>query len=127
MVDLRVVVPNRPGTVLSALEAIAQAGVSVEAACGDIRPGERWGYVHVLVADADTARRAMEAAGIEVVSEHEVERHMIGEQPGALVDLLRTFADAGRNLEVMYTSSKGVIVGTEDMLRSRYGVKVEDS
>ena len=124
MVDLRLALPNRPGALLQALDVIAQAGVSVEAACGDIRPGERWGYLHVLLDELEPANSALGKAGFEVLSTHDVEIREVGDQPGALAELIREFADAGRNLEVIYTSSRGVVLGTEDMLTERFGVKM---
>lgn len=127
MVDLRLVLPNRPGTLLQALDVIAEAGVSVEAACGDIRPGERWGYLHVLLEEPEPARSALEKAGFEVLSTHTVEIREVGDEAGSMAEMIREFAEAGRNLEVVYTSSRGVVVGTEDMLTERFGVKMGGS
>lgn len=49
--DLRIVLPNRPGAALQVFGALAAEGINIEGVSGDIRPGERWGYIHILVED----------------------------------------------------------------------------
>ena len=127
LTDLRLVLPNRPGTMITALETIARAGINVEAIAGDLRPGEIWGYLHVLVRDGSAARRAVEDAGFQVSSEHEVEVLDVEDRPGALVEVFRSFAHEGRNLEVVYMANGRVVVGTEDMRKAVLGVRVEDA
>lgn len=126
--DLRVVLPNRPGTLAAALQTVADAGVNVAAACGDLRPGERWGYGHVLVDDADAAAAALQAAGFEVAGIHDVDVvDLPADRPGALAEVIARYTHDGRNLEVFYTADKGrVVVGTEDMQKPRLGVQVKD-
>lgn len=85
------------------------------------------GVVHILVEEADEARAALDSAGLEISAEHEVEISKVEDRPGALLELLKSYSDADRNIEVLYTSSKGVVVGAEDMLKPRYGVRMEDT
>ncbi len=126
--DLRVVVPNRPGTVLQLLRAVADAGVNVEALCGDIRPGENWGYVHLLVEDPAAARRGIETTGFEITSEHEVDLVEVEDRPGAIAEVAQRYADADRNMEVLYMAPDGrVVIGTEDMQKERFGVRMQDA
>jgi hypothetical protein len=126
--DLRIVLPNRPGTLVDACEAIAGAGVGIEGLCGDLRPGETWGYLHVLVEDADKARRALEEAGFEVASEHDVDLVEVEPRVGALVEAFHKYVDEGQNIEVAYLAmNTRVVIGTEAMQRPRPGVKVEDA
>jgi hypothetical protein len=126
-VDLRVVVPNRPGALMQALTALADAGINIESFCGDIRPGERWGFLHLLVEDAAAARLALEHEGLEVGSEHDVDVVPVEDRPGALAEAVARYSSAGRNIEVLYTASTGhIVVGTEDMQQPRPGVRMED-
>lgn len=128
--DLRVVLANRPGSLAGILDALAGAGVNVGASCGDWRPGDRWGYGHVLVEDAQAALDALANAGIEIegVTVHVVDLvPMDGDRPGALAEVVRRYAEAGRNIEVFYTADKeSVVIGTEDMQAPRLGVQVKD-
>ena len=126
--DLRIVLPNRPGALASALSCLARQNILVESACGDLRPGERWGYLHLLVEDGDRARAALELDRIEVVSQHEVEVVDVPTGAGSLLDALRTYLDRGENVEVIYMTSDGRwVVGTEAMQTVKPGVRVSQS
>lgn len=127
--DLRVVLSNRPGALAEVLRILAEAGLNVGASCGDIRPGERWGYVHLLVDDPGTAVASLEAGGCEVLGVHDVEITTMENRPGALADVVSGYTDAGRNIEVFYTAPMegAVVVGTEDMQRPRPGVQMKDA
>lgn len=125
--DLRVVVPNRPGTVLATCDTLVEAGIELFGFCGDIRPGERWGYLHVLVEDGDAAKAALERAGIEVTSIHRVDVIAVDKHIGALAAEVQKYSDAGRNIQVLYLASDGrIVIGTEDMLEERLGVRMGD-
>lgn len=126
--DLRVVLPNRPGMLLTACEALDSAGVSLQSVCGDLRPGERWGYLHLLVDDAATARAALEGAGLQVASEHDVELVPVEGSKHALTEAVARYTGEGRNVEIVYLSQDGrLVMGTEDMRRDVPGVKVSDA
>ena len=128
MPDLRVVLPNRPGALADALGVLAAAGVNIQSFCGDLRPGDTWGYAHFLVAESDEARSLLEQAGFEVTSEHDVEVIAVEDRPGGLAEAVNRYADEQRNIEVLYTTSDGrVVVGTEDMQKSRPGVRMRDA
>ncbi|MDQ3981209.1 MAG: hypothetical protein M3271_00850 [Actinomycetota bacterium] len=126
--DLRLTLANRPGTLANACAALAAAGVKVEGACGDIRPGDRWGYVHLLVDDATTANEALGRAGLEVSGEHEVE--LVDVPPGDvdISAIVSRFTGADRNVEVFYPTLDGrIAISTEDMRKDRLGVKMSDT
>jgi hypothetical protein len=126
--DLRIVLPNRPGALASALDALARQDIAVESACGDLRPGERWGYLHLLVNDGDRARAALERDNIEVVSSHDVEIVEVEAGVGALLEVLRTYLDRGENVEIIYmTSDTRWVVGTESMRKEVPGIRVSDT
>lgn len=127
-VDLRVVTPNRPGALLQATETLAAAGIPLEGFCGDLRPGERWGYLHFLVADGDGGQKALEAAGFEVTSSHDVDVLDLDKHTGSLAEEVRRYSDEGRNIEVVYIATGGqIVIGTDDMQKGRIGVRMGDA
>jgi hypothetical protein len=126
--DLRIVLPNRPGTTVGACEALGNKGINIEGVAGDLRPGDTWGYIHLLVEDAPAARVVLEEAGFDVSGEHEVDIFEIENRPGALAELIRKYSDMGENIEVLYMAGGSrVVVGTESMRRAISGVKVKDA
>jgi hypothetical protein len=128
LTDLRIVLPNRPGTTVGACEALGNKGINIEGVAGDIRPGDMWGYIHLLVEDARGARAALEEAGFDVSGEHEVDVFELENRPNALAELIRKFSDAEQNIEVLYMAGRSrIVVGTESMRRDITGVKVEDA
>ncbi|MDQ3951477.1 MAG: hypothetical protein M3279_00730 [Actinomycetota bacterium] len=126
--DLRLAVANRPGTLARSCDVLAKAGVKVEGISGDLRPGEKWGYVHVLVDDADKANAALAEAGIEVIGQHYVE--LVAVPPGDvnLGEFVTGFTGPDRNMEVFYPTLDGrLAIGTEDMRQHRPGVRMGDA
>jgi hypothetical protein len=96
--------------------------------CGDLRPGERWGYVHIVVEAADEAKRMIEDAGYEVTTARPVEMVPIKNEPGELVRVLREYSDRDLNIDVMYIASGDrLVISTEEMLQHRTGVNVQDA
>lgn len=126
--DLRVVLPNRPGALLQACELLAEAGVPLLGFAGDLRPGERWGYLHVLVEDGPTAQKKLESNGFEVTSTHQVNVLAVDKHPGVLVEEIKRYSEEGKNIEVVYMSSQGeIVVATDDMQQERLGVRMDDA
>ena len=125
--DLRLAIANRPGTLARACDVLSSAGVNVEGISGDLRPGEKWGYVHVLVDDATKAHAALEGAGIEVIGEHPVE--LVSFTPGSnLGEIVTGYTGPDRNMEVFYPTLDGrLAIGTEDMHADRPGVRMGDT
>ncbi len=113
MKDLTVILANKPGTLADAFEALGQAGVNVAGACGFPAAGE--GILHVLVEDAAAARRAVEAAGLEVRDERDVV--VVGPLPsqaGTGGALLRRIANQGVNVDLAYLTEDGRVVLSGD-------------
>lgn len=111
--DLTVILVNRPGTLADAAEALGRAGVNIEGMCGFPAAGE--GLLHVLVDDVDSARKALEQAGMEVRAERDVV--LLGPlpaQPGTLGTALRGIADAGANVDLLYATEDGRVVVSGD-------------
>lgn len=128
--DLRIVLPDRPGTGTRVCEAIAAAGINLEGICGDLRPGEGWGYFHVVVADegAEEAIRAVESIGCQVLDVHDVDLIQAENKPGELVSILAEYRDRGENIEVLYIASDNrIVIGTETMRKPRHGVKMDEA
>jgi len=102
MTDLTIALENRPGALADMGEALGRAGVSIEG-------GGAWvfgdkGVAHFLFQDGDTARAALKAAGIRVVAQREVLVQRLKQGvPGQLGLLTRRMADAGVNIEVLYS------------------------
>jgi hypothetical protein len=119
MIDLAIALENRPGALATMGEALGTAGVSVEGGGMWVVEGE--GVAHFLFADGAAARRALEAAGIEVVEEREVVTVRLKQAvPGQLGLLTRRMADAGVNIEVLYSDhDHRLILVVDDPLRGR--------
>jgi hypothetical protein len=125
--DMRLVMPNRPGALSSALRAIAGAGINIQGTAGDLRPGEQWGYIHILVDDPEAAQRAIETVGFEVTSVHEVDVVKLKDQPGAILEACEVYGEGGQNIEVFYLTHESLVVGTEAMRKPISGIKVRDA
>ena len=115
--DLRISVDDRPGGLAAIGEALGNAGVNIEGACG-VGLGDR-GVIHVLVEDASAARSALEGAGLMIEAEAEP---LIGDvagdvnTPGTLGRMARAIADAGVNIKALYigTNNRAVAVTDDD-------------
>jgi len=102
MRDLTIALENRPGALAEMGEALARAGVSIEGGGAWVVNGK--GVAHFLFEDAATARRALEAAGILVVEERDVLMQRLNqEEPGQLGKISRRMAQAGVNIEALYS------------------------
>jgi hypothetical protein len=107
--DLTIVLVNRPGTLADAAESLGRAEINIEGACGFPSGGE--GIMHVVVEDPQSARLAIEQAGLEVRAEREVVvLDRLPERPGSLGEVLRRIADAGVNVDLLYLTTDGRLV-----------------
>jgi hypothetical protein len=109
MKDLAIRLENRPGALAEMGDALGKAGVSIEGGGGFVFGGQ--GIVHFLFEDATAARRALEDAGIEVLSDREViVQHLRQDQPGQLGKISRLMAAAGVNIEVIYSDHQNQLI-----------------
>ena len=116
--DLTIVLENRPGTLAQLGETLGQAGVNIEGGCGFPCGGE--GMIHLLVEDADAAKRSLQEAGIEVRNERPVLVTEVKDRPGELGNLTRRIANAGVNIDLIYLTAKGqLVLGVDDLERAR--------
>lgn len=126
--DLRFVIPNQPGRCARLLAALAAEDINLDGICGDIRPGEMWGFMHILVGDANKAAGILEAEGVEITSRHRVEVHELEDRPGAIAETLQAYSEKSENVEVVYTlAGNRLVVGTELMREEIRGVQVKDA
>ncbi len=102
MKDLTIELDHRPGALAEMGDALGRAGVSVEGGGAWVMDGR--GIAHFLAADGDAARAALEAAGIRVAAVRDVlVQRLNQEEPGQLGKLTRRMAEAGVNIEVLYS------------------------
>jgi hypothetical protein len=119
MKDLAIALDNRPGALAEMGEALGKAGVSVEGGGAWLCDGHA--IAHFLFADGAAARKALEAAGIEVLAERDViVQRLKQEVPGQLGKIARRIADAGVNIEVQYSDHDNqLILVVDDIAKAR--------
>lgn len=119
MRDLTVRLQNRPGALAEMGEALGRAGVSIEG--GGAFAIDGGGLAHFLVADPTVARAALEGAGIEVLADRAVLVQRLDQaRPGQLGRLARRMADAGVNIDVLYSDHENrLILVVDDMERGQ--------
>jgi hypothetical protein len=109
MTDLSIVLENRPGALAEMGEALGHAGVSIEGGGAWVVDGR--GAAHFLFADGPGTRQALEAAGMVVLEEREVLVLRLNQQePGQLGKIARRMAEAGVNIEVMYSDHEHQLI-----------------
>jgi hypothetical protein len=79
------------------------------------------GVAHFLVADGDAARHALARAGIQVAMVRDVVTTRLDQsRPGQLGALTRLMADAGVNIEVLYSDhDHRLVLVVDDVVRAR--------
>jgi hypothetical protein len=119
MFDLSLVLVDQPGALAAMGDALGRAGVSVEGGGAWVVDGR--GAAHFLVADPGAARMALEAAGITVSAVREVVMQRLDQgMPGQLGKLTRRMAEAGVNIEVLYSDhSNRLVLVVDDPERGR--------
>src|SRR5579862_8152577 len=102
MKDVSIILENRPGALAELGEALGRAGVSIEGGGAWVVGGN--GAAHFLFRDGAAARQALEAGGIRVLEERDVVVQRLKQAvPGQLGKLTRRMADAGVNIEALYS------------------------
>jgi len=99
-------------------EALGRAGVSIEGG-GVFVIGGR-GVAHFLFADGARARTALEAAGLTVLAVRDVVIQRLKQAvPGQLGMLTRRMAEAGVNIEVLYSDhDHQLVLVVDDVARA---------
>jgi hypothetical protein len=102
MQDLTIALENLPGALADMGDALGRAGVSVEGGGAWVVAGD--GVAHFLFEDGTAARDALEATGIRVLAVRDVLVQRLDQaEPGQLGKLTRQMAEAGINIEVLYS------------------------
>jgi len=102
MKDLTIALDDRPGALAEMGAALGRAGVSIEGGGAFVINGQ--GVAHFLFEDGTAARAALEAAGITVLEERDVLVQRLNQaQPGQLGKITHLKAEAGVNIEVLYS------------------------
>lgn len=119
MKDLTIELEHRPGALADMGEALGRAGVSVEGGGAWLVGGV--GVAHFLFEDGEAARRALEAAGVRVLAVRDVlAQRLMQDVPGQLGMIARRMAEAGVNIEVVYSDhANQLILVVDDMERGR--------
>ena len=119
MKDLTIALENRPGALAEMGDALGRAGVSVEGGGVFVVNGQ--GVAHFLFEDGAAARRALEGAGIRVVEERDVLVQRLNQaKPGQLGKIAGRMAEAGVNIEVMYSDhDHQLILVVDDLAKGR--------
>jgi hypothetical protein len=119
--DLTVVLTDEPGQLATLGEATGAAGVNIQGMCAFT--GEGRGIIHVLVEDSAVGRAidALEQAGMGVADHREVLVVDVENRPGSLGEAARELAEAGVNIELLYTTYGGVklVIATDDLESAR--------
>jgi len=115
MKDLAILLEDRPGALAEMGAALGRAGVSIEGGGAFVVDGR--GIAHFLFEDAGPARAALEGAGITVLQARDVVLQKLNQgRPGQLGELTRRMADAGVNIEVLYSDHEHNLVLVVDDL-----------
>jgi hypothetical protein len=117
MRDLTIRLENRPGALAEMGEALGTVGVSVEGGGAFLFDGKA--IAHFLFEDTVAARKALAAKGIEVLADREVlVQRLRQDQPGQLGKISRMMADAGVNIEVIYSDHQNQLILVVDDLET---------
>ena len=119
MKNLTIELDDRPGALAEMGEILGRGGVSVEGGGAWVVNGR--GVAHFLVDDGLLARQALEAARIKVLAVREVlVQRLNQEEPGQLGKFSRKMAEAGVNIEALYSDhDHQLILVVDDVNRGR--------
>lgn len=121
MQDVAIVLNDRPGALAEMGEALDRAGISIEGGGAWVVGGS--GAAHFLFADGIAAKTALEAAGLKVLDVRDVVVQRLKQAiPGQLGQLTRHMADAGINIEALYSDHDHQLVLVVDKPESARSV-----
>lgn len=109
MQDIAIQLEHAPGALAAMGAALGAAGISVEGGGAFAVDGR--GVAHFLVIDGAAAAGALEAAGFLIRGVRDVLLQRLDQsQPGQLGKLCGRMADAGVNIEVLYSDHDNQLV-----------------
>lgn len=109
MNDLCIELDDHPGTLARMGEVLGEKGLSVEG--GGVWSVDGRATAHFLFEDGEAAARALREAGIVVHAVNEVlVQRLKQDVPGQLGKIARRMADAGVNIEAMYSDHEHQLI-----------------
>lgn len=109
MRDLTILLENRPGALAEMGEILGKACVSVEGGGGFIFNDIF--IAHFLFEDGNAAHKVLLDNGIQVLEEREVLVQKLNQnKPGQLGKISRMMAEAGVNIDVIYSDHKNQLI-----------------
>ena len=115
MDDVEIRLADTPGSLSLMGTALGNAGISIEGGGAWVVDGK--GFAHFLFHDGAAARRALEAAGIEVASCSQVLRlRLQQETPGQLGLVTSRMAQANVSIKVLYSDHANHLILVVDDL-----------
>ena len=121
--DLTVLVEDSPGALARLGEVLGKAMINIEGLCG-VTVGNK-GHIHVLVEDANKARRVLEVGRFEVAEEHDVLIVEVEDKPGNLGNIARRLANERININLAYlATSTRLVLAVDDMEKAKTVLKI---
>ena len=119
MFDVEIHMTNQPGELALMGETLGAAGISVEG--GGMWLVDGVGVAHFLFSDGEAATAALERAGFTVAGcRLVVVQRLDQDVPGQLGMFCRDLADAGVNVEVLYSDhNQQLIAAVDDVASAR--------
>ena len=116
--DITVLIDDLPGALAQVGEVLGKAGINIDGYCS-FTSGIKT-QLHVLVQDAEAARSALDAAGLQVLQEREVLTVDMEDRPGELGKVARRIAEAGVNIDMVYMGTESrLVVAAYDLDKAR--------
>jgi hypothetical protein len=116
--DITVLIDDLPGALAQVGETLGKSGINIEGYSSSTVGIKT--QLHVLVQDAEAARSALEASGIQVLQEREVLTVDMDDSPGELGKVARLIADAGVNIDMVYMGTDSrLVVAAYDLDKAR--------
>ncbi len=110
MKDLAILLDHRPGALAEMGEVLGRARISIEGGGVWVDAGGR-AIAHFLFEDGEAARTALEEAGIRVLAVREVLIQKLNQnEPGQLGSISRRMAEAGVNIEILYSDHNNQLI-----------------
>lgn len=114
--QLSVFIENKAGRVSEVTDVLGAAGVNIRGF--SVSDTADYGIVRVVVDDPDKGMKALQDAGF-TVKESEVICIVLPDVPGGLAGVLKVIAEAGVNIEYVYSLvSTYVVVNVADIARA---------
>lgn len=114
--QLSVFIENKAGRVSEITEVLGDAGINIRGF--SVSDTAEYGIVRLVVDDPDTGLSALQSAGF-TVKVSDVVCLNLPDHPGGLATVLKTVADAGVNIEYVYSLiSTYVVINVADIDRA---------